>query len=90
MIGAYALYVKGEIDAWELLHLDRLFKAEDEVKNNLPDEVPLWLLTEEKQKALNIANTESVDDESSLLAYLKNLTPKKRWLQNGWTDNPDT
>lgn len=89
MIGAYALYVKGEIDAWELLHLDRLFKAEDEVKNNLPDEVPLWLLTEEKQRALNIANMESADSESDLFVYLKSLTPKKRRLQSGWVDNPD-
>lgn len=89
LIGAYALYVKGEIDAWELLRLDRLFKAEGEVKNNLPDEVPLWLLTEDKQKALNIENREGAKDGSDLFTYLKNLAPKKRRSQLSWVDNPD-
>lgn len=89
LIGAYALYVKGEIDAWELLRLDRLFKAEDEVKNNLPDEVPLWLLTEDKQKALNIENREGAKDGSDLFTYLKNLAPKKRRSPRSRVDNPD-
>lgn len=89
LIGAYALYVKGEIDAWELLRLDRLFKAEDEVKNNLPDEVPLWLLTEDIQKALNIENREGAKDESDLFTYLKNLAPKKCRSQRSRVDNPD-
>lgn len=89
LTGAYALYVKGEIDAWELLRLDRLFKAEGEVKNNLPDKVPLWLLTEDKQKALNIANESGAKDESGLFTYLKNLAPKKLRPQSGWVDNPD-
>lgn len=89
LIGAYALYVKGEIDAWELLHLDRLFKAEKEVENNLPDKIPLWLLTEDKQEALNIANKSGVKDESDLFTYLKNLAPKKRGPRCGLADNPD-
>lgn len=89
LIGAYALYVKGEIDAWELLRLDRLFKAEDEMKNNLPDEVPLWLLTEDKQKALNIANDECSDGETYLYTYLKNRTFRST-SKRDLIDNPDT